>query len=74
MKCHLGLYHAVGLQEAQEPGVSHAFFSPAVEKAPVVFSGRWVVGVELDHASLPRGSQRYISNFHFGKFSAMYFS
>jgi hypothetical protein len=56
--------------KAKEPGVPQAFLCPTIEKAPVVFSGRWVVGVELDHASLPRGSQRYISNFHLGKFCA----
>jgi hypothetical protein len=62
---HVGLYahapntkvdgqdsdHFSLLYEAEEPGVSHAFFRPAIEKAPIVFSGWRVVRVVF-HADL----------------------
>jgi hypothetical protein len=62
------------LDKPEEPGVPQAFLCPAIDKAPVIFYRRRVVGIVFHQASLPCGLQRYISNFHLGKFSARYFS
>jgi hypothetical protein len=51
----IALYHFIVVllfsDEAEEPGIPHAFFCPAVKKSPVVFSRRGVVRIVFHQVS-----------------------